>query len=58
MTMERIILGAMVIIGIILIIVGVLGAMYLGILLPFAVLIIMGGVALIIISIILYFLLL
>lgn len=55
MTLERIIIGIFIIIGIIMIIAAILGFMYLGLLLPFAVFLVIGGIALIVITIIIAF---
>lgn len=55
MTLERILIGIFIIIGIIMIIAGILGYMYLGLLLPFAIFLVIGGIALIVITIIVAF---
>ena len=55
MTLERIIIGIFIIIGIILIIAAIVGYMYLGLLLAFAVFLVIGGIALIVITIVIAF---
>jgi len=57
-TLERIIIGIVIIIGILMIIGGILGYMFLGLILPFAIFIVLGGIALIVISIVISLILL
>ena len=52
MTLERSVFAVMILIGIIMIVLGVLGTLYWGLLLPFAIFIVIGGIFLIIITII------
>ena len=56
MTLERILIGIFIIIGIIMIIGAILGYMFLGLLLAFAVFLVIGGIALIVITIVIAFL--
>jgi hypothetical protein len=58
MTLERIVLALLVLVGILMCVFAVIGAMYWGLLLPYAVFLVMGGVALIILTIVVYFLIL
>jgi len=53
MTLERIVFAVMILIGILMIVLAVLGTLYWGLLLPFAIFIVIGGILLIIITIIL-----
>jgi hypothetical protein len=55
MTLERILIGIFIIIGIVLIIAGVIAGMTGAILLPFAIFLVIGGIALIIITIVIAF---
>ena len=55
MTLERIIIGIVIIIGILMIIAGLVGYFYLGLILPFAIFLVLGGIAVIIITIIIAF---
>jgi len=55
MTLERILIGIFIIIGILMIIGAIIGYMFLGLLLPFAVFLVIGGIALIVITIIIAF---
>ena len=55
MTLERIIIGIVIIIGILMIVAGLVGYFYLGLILPFAIFLVMGGIAVIIITIIIAF---
>jgi hypothetical protein len=55
MTLERILIGLFIIIGIIMIIGAILGYMFLGLLLPYTVFLVIGGIALIVITIIIAF---
>ena len=55
MTLERILIGIFIIIGIVMIIGAIVGYMFLGLLLPFAVFLVIGGIALIVITIIIAF---
>jgi len=57
MTLERVVIAVVVLIGIIMCVLAVLGALYWGLLLPFAVFLFIGGVLLVIITIIIYFIL-
>jgi len=52
MTLERIIIGIVIIIGILMIIAGLVGYFYLGLILPFAIFLVLGGIAVIIISLV------
>ena len=52
MTLAQILIGIFIIIGIIMIIGAIVGSMFLGLLLPFAVFLVIGGIALIIITIV------
>ena len=58
MTLERIIIGIVIIIGILMIIAGIVGNLYLGLILPFAIFLVMGGIGLIVITIIISFIVL
>lgn len=58
MTLERIIMVIVVIIGILMIIAGLAGYFYLGLILPFAIFLVLGGIAVIIITIIISFIIL
>ena len=58
MTLERIVRALLVLVGILMCVFAVIGAMYWGLLLPYAVFLVMGGVALIILTIVVYFLIL
>jgi hypothetical protein len=55
MTLERIIIGIVIIIGILMIIAGFVGYFYLGLILPFAIFLVLGGIAVVVITIILAF---
>ena len=55
MTLERILIGIFIIIGIVMIIGAIVGYMFLGLLLPFAVFLVIGGIALIVITIVIAF---
>lgn len=55
MTLERILIGLFIIIGIVMIIGAIVGYMFLGLLLPFAVFLVIGGIALIVITIVIAF---
>ncbi len=55
MTLERIIIGIVIIIGILMIIAGLVGNFYLGLILPFAIFLVLGGIAVVVITIILAF---
>lgn len=55
MTLERIIIGIVIIIGILMIIAGLVGFFYLGLILPFAIFLVLGGIAVIVITIIIAF---
>ncbi|MHA1526339.1 MAG: hypothetical protein ACTSQD_04850 [Promethearchaeota archaeon] len=55
MTLERIIIGIVIIIGILMIIAGIVGYFYLGLILPFAIFLVLGGIAVVVITIILAF---
>ena len=55
MTLERIIIGIVVIIGILMIIAGLVGYFYLGLILPFTIFLVLGGIAVIVITIIIAF---
>jgi len=57
MTLERVVIAVVVLIGIIMCVLAVLGALYWGLLLPFAVFLFIGGVLLVIITMIIYFIL-
>jgi hypothetical protein len=52
MTLERIAAGIFIIIGILMIIGGLVGYFYLGLILPFAIFLVLGGIALVIIVIV------
>jgi len=58
MTLERIVLALLILVGILMCVFAVIGAMYWGLLLPYAVFLVIGGVALIILTIVVYFLIL
>jgi len=58
MTLERIVLALLVLVGILMCVFAVIGAMYWGLLLPYAVFLVIGGVALIILTIVVYFIIL
>ena len=55
MTLERIIIGIVIIIGILMIIAGLVGYFYLGLILPFTIFLVLGGIAVIVITIIIAF---
>ncbi len=55
MTLERIIIGIAIIIGILMIIAGLVGYFYLGLILPYAIFLVLGGIAVVVITIILAF---
>ncbi len=55
MTLERIIIAIVIIIGILMIIAGIVGYFYLGLILPFAIFLVMGGIGVVVITIILAF---
>ena len=55
MTLERILIGLFIIIGIIMIIGAIVGHMFLGLLLPYTVFLVIGGIALIVITIVIAF---
>ena len=55
MTLERIIIGIVIIIGILMIIAGRVGYFYLGLILPFTIFLVLGGIAVIVITIIIAF---
>jgi len=58
MTLERIVLALLILVGILMCVFAVIGAMYWGLLLPYAVFLVIGGVALIILTIVVYFIIL
>lgn len=58
MTLERIIIGIVIIIGILMIIAGLVGNFYLGLILPFAIFLVLGGIAFIVIAIVISFIVL
>lgn len=55
MTLERIIMGIFIIIGILMCVFAVLGNAYFGLILPFAIFLFLGGIAVIIITIVIGF---
>ena len=55
MTLERIIIGIVIIIGILMIVAGFVGYFYLGLILPYAIFLVLGGIAVVVITIILAF---
>ena len=58
MTLERIIIGIVIIIGILMIVAGFVGYFYLGLILPFAIFLVLGGIAVIVIAIVISFIVL
>ena len=58
MTLERIIIGIVIIIGILMIVAGLVGNFYLGLILPFAIFLVLGGIAVIVITIVISFIVL
>ena len=58
MTLERIIIGIVIIIGILMIIAGLVGYFYLGLILPFAIFLVLGGIAFVVIAIVISFIVL
>ena len=58
MTLERIIIAIVIIIGILMIIAGLVGNFYLGLILPFAIFLVLGGIAVIVIAIVISFIVL
>ena len=52
MTLERIAVGIFIIIGILMIVAGLVGYFYLGLILPFAIFLVLGGIAVIVITIV------
>ena len=55
MTLERIIIGIVIIIGILMIIAGLVGYFYLGLIFPYAIFLVLGCIAVVVITIILAF---
>ncbi|MFX0186672.1 MAG: hypothetical protein ACFE8A_02935 [Candidatus Hodarchaeota archaeon] len=58
MTLERVIIGILIFIGILMCVFAVIGVLYWGLLLPFAVFLFIGGVLLVFLTIVAYFYLL
>ncbi len=58
MTMEQVLMGIFITLGIVMLAIAIIGLMYFGLLLPFAIFLILGGIAIIIITILIGFLIL
>ena len=58
MTMEQVLMGIFITLGIVMLAIAIIGLMYFGLLLPFAIFLILGGIAIIIVTIVIGFLIL